>query len=288
VQTGQTAAGAAPQPPGIFAPLQLNVSLRIPENLVLRGRGLRPNGPTSASVGDMNVTVGGNLDITKQPDAPIILLGSIDTVRGTYQFQGRRFDFVRGGTIRFIGEPDINPILDVSATRTIPSTGIEARVHITGTVRKPELSLTSTPPLDESDILSLIVFNRPVNELGSGERASLATTAGGIATGFIAAPLGQSIGKALDLDQFEITTTTDEGALGAGLTVGQQFGDRMFFRLRQQWGERTTTEFMLEYQLTDFLRVQGSGAPESTNAGNRIGQRRVERAGIDVIFFFSY
>jgi hypothetical protein len=34
--------------------------------------------------------------------------------------------------------------------------------------------------------------------------------------------------------------------------------------------------------------VQGSGAPESTNAGNRIGQRRVERAGIDVIFFFSY
>ena len=59
-------------------------------------------------------------------------------------------------------------------------------------------------------------------------------------------------------------------------------------RLREQFGERTTTEFMIEYQLTDFLRLQATGAPETTNAGNRIGQRRIERAGMDVIFFFSY
>ena len=103
------------------------------------------------------------------------------------------------------------------------------------------------------------MFNRPVNELGSGERASLAATAGGIATGFIASPLGESIGRALDLDLFEINTTTESGDLGAGFTVGQQIGDRVFFRLRQQFGERTTSEFMLEYQLTDFLRMQANG-----------------------------
>ena len=127
-----------------------------------------------------------------------------------------------------------------------------------------------------------------MNELGSGERASLAATAGGIATGFIAAPLGESIGRALDLDLFEITTSTDAGEFGAGLTVGQQVGDRMFLRLRQQFGERTTSEFMLEYQLTDFLRMQANAAPETSGTANRIGQRRIERAGIDLIFFFSY
>ena len=291
-ETSAAAAGAAAAPPrapiSAFAPLELKVHLRIPENLVLRGKSLRPGGPTGTALGDVNITVGGDIDITKDPDAPLILLGSVDTVRGTYQFQGRRFDLARGGTVKFTGEPQINPLLDVTATRQIPNTGVEARVHITGSVLAPELELTSNPPLDESDILSLIVFNRPVNELGAGERSSLAATAGGIATGFLAAPLGESIGRALDLDLFEITTSTDDGALGAGVTVGQQIGERAFLKLHQQFGEHTNTEFMLDYQLADFLRLEATGAPEATGSANRLGQRRIEKAGIDLIFFFSY
>jgi autotransporter translocation and assembly factor TamB len=277
-----------PPPSGVFGPLELDVHLRIPENLVLRGTSLRPGGPTGTALGDINITVGGNVDITKPPDGQLTLLGSVDTVRGTYTFQGRRFDLQRGGTVRFIGEPELNPLLDVTATREIPNTGVTAKVHITGTVKAPELQLSSEPPLEESDILALIIFNRPINELGTGERASLAATAGGIATGFLAQPLGESIGRALDLDLFEITTTTEGGDLGAGLTVGQQIGDRVFFKLRQTFGERTTSEFMVEYQLTDFLRLQATGAPETTGSANRIGQHRIEKAGIDMIFFFSY
>jgi translocation and assembly module TamB len=285
----QRAAEQTPAAPGgAFAPVEINVKLRIPENLVLRGNDLRPGGPTGAALGDMNITVGGNLEIRKQPAGPVLLLGQVDTVRGTYEFQGRRFDLVRGGNLRFTGETQINPLLDISATRQIPNVGVEARVHVTGSAKAPELQLSSNPPLDESDILSLIVFNRSVNELGSGERASLAATAGGIATGFIAAPLGESIGRALDLDLFEITTTTESGDLGAGLTVGQQVGDRAFFKLRQQFGERNSSEFQIEYQLAHFLRLQASAAPETSGSANRLGQRRIERMGIDLVFFFSY
>ena len=199
---------APPAPAGFFAPLELDVRLEIPDNLVLRGQELRPAGPTGAALGAMNVTVGGDVRLLKKPAEPIVVLGTVQTVRGTYEFQGRRFDLVRGGQIRFIGETEINPLIDITATRLIPNTGVEARVHVTGSLKVPELELTSNPPLEESDILALIVFNRPVNELGAGERSSLAATAGGIATGFIAAPLGESIGRALDLDLFEITTTT--------------------------------------------------------------------------------
>ncbi|MDQ3212447.1 MAG: hypothetical protein M3Q85_07220, partial [Acidobacteriota bacterium] len=71
-------------------------------------------------------------------------------------------------------------------------------------------------------------------------------------------------------------------------TLGQQLGERAFFRLRQQFGAQSTTEFQLEYQLARFLRAQASASPETSGAGNRINQRRVERAGIDLIFFFSY
>ncbi len=275
-------------PSGPAAALAMDVHLVAPDNLVLRGKSLRPGGPTGTALGDINITVGGDLHVNKRPNGPITLVGTVNTVRGTYDFQGRRFDLARDGTIRFIGTPTINPLLDISATRKIPDTGVEARIHITGTPKAPQLELTSNPPLEESDILALIVFNRPVNELGTGERSSLAATAGGIATGFIAAPLGESIGKALDLDLFEISTTTENGDLGAAITLGQQVNQRTFLKIYQQFGTRTATQFQLEYQIARFLRAAANVSPETTGAANRINERRIERAGIDLIFFFSY
>jgi translocation and assembly module TamB len=284
----KTAEAETPVEPSVFDALGLNVHVLIPDNLVLRGKDIRPGGPTGAALGDVNITVGGDLYVRKEPGGPIAPVGTITTVRGIYNFQSRRFDLVRGGTLRFTGESEINPLVDVSATRTIPNTGVEARVHITGSARVPELKLSSNPPLEESDVLALIVFNRPVNELGTGERSSLAATAGGIATGFIASPLGESIGRALDLDLFEITTTTENGELGAGITLGQQVGDKAFLKLRQQFGSQSTTEFLVEYNLARFLRLEASAAPETSGSANRINQRRVERAGVNLIFFFSY
>jgi autotransporter translocation and assembly factor TamB len=282
------AAGEEPPPTGLFDAVALEIELVMPDNVVLRGSEIRPGGPTASALGDINITIGGDLTVRKAPGDQVRLIGTVQTVRGTYEFQGRRFDLQRNGQLRFVGETEINPFLDIQATRIIPNTGVEARIHVTGTVKAPVLELTSNPPLDESDILALIVFNRPVNELGTGERSSLAATAGGIATGFIAAPLGESIGRALDLDLFEITTTTDTGELGAGVTLGQQVGDRAFLKLRQQFGARNLTEFMLEYQLARFLRLEATAAPETTGSANRINQGRIERAGIDLIFFFSY
>ena len=281
-------ADAPPAPTGVFDAVSLDVRLVIPDNLVLRGKDLRPGGPTGAALGDINITVGGDVQVRKAASVPIVLIGEVTPVRGTYDFQGRRFELQRGGFVRFVGEPQINPPIDITATRLIPNTGVEARVRVTGTARKPELQLTSNPPLEESDILALIVFNRPVNELGTGERSSLAATAGGIATGFLAAPLGESIGRALDLDLFEITTSTEEGDLGAGVTLGQQLGDRAFLKLRQQFGERTITEFLVEYRLARFLRLEATAAPDTSGSANRLNQRRIERGGIDLIFFFSY
>jgi len=278
----------APQA-GPMAAVALDVHLVVPDNMVVRGDDLRPGGATAMQIGNVNATVGADLRIQKNSNGPITIRGTADTVRGFYEFQGRRFELVRGGTMQFLGLSEINPNLDVSATRLIPNTGVTANIHVTGTLRAPELSLSSEPPLDEADILSLIVFNRSVNELGTGERASLAETAGGIASGFIASPLSRSIGKALDVDLFEITTSDPQtGETAGGVTLGKQVSDKAFVRFRQQFGQRSFTEFMLEYDLAKFLRLQTSVAPETSVAANRLTQRRVEKAGVDLIFFFSY
>jgi translocation and assembly module TamB len=279
---------AAPKT-GVFSAMELNVHLVAPDNVVVRGSDIRPGGPSAMSAGSMNATIGADLHITKAVDGPVIVRGTANTVRGFYEFQGRRFTLLRDGTASFRGTPQINPDLDINAERLIPNSGVTARIHITGTPKAPQLTLSSNPPLDEADILSLIVFNRSVNELGSGEKASLAETAGGIASGFVASSLGKSIGKALDVDLFEITTSDpNTGETAGGINVGKQVSDKAFVQYRQQFGQRSFTQFMLEYQLAKFLRADLQFAPETSGVANRLTQRRVERAGVDLIFFFSY
>jgi translocation and assembly module TamB len=156
---------------------------------------------------------------------------------------------------------------------------------VRGSARRPQLALSSQPPLDEADILSLIVFNQPINQLGEGQQVSLTQRAGALASGYLTSGLSRSIGNALDLDEFEIQAQGENGA-GPSLTVGEQVGRNLFFRLRQAFGNETTTELILEYQIREYLRAQASVAEGNTT--QRVQFRRVERAGLDLIFFFSY
>jgi autotransporter translocation and assembly factor TamB len=273
--------GTPPQP-SVFDALDMDVKLSIPSNLVLRGNGIEaPNAPVA--LGDVNITVGGMLDIQKPPSGKLRLDGDVTTVRGTYTFQGRRFDIVRDGRIGFSGAEDLDPLLDLQARREI--SGIETFVHVRGTMKRPQLSFSSNPPLEEADILSLIVFNQPINQLGEGQQVSLTQRAGALASGYLTSGLSRSIGNALDLDEFEIQAQGENGA-GPSLTVGEQVGRNLFFRLRQAFGNETTTELILEYQIREYLRAQASVAEGNTT--QRVQFRRVERAGLDLIFFFSY
>jgi translocation and assembly module TamB len=191
---------------------------------------------------------------------------------------------LRDGMITFRGDTPVDPALNVAAERTI--SGIVARVNVGGTMREPTVTLSSQPPLDQTDILSLIVFNQPANRLGQGEATNLGERAAQIAGGFVASPLSSSLGRALNVDIFELDPTGDEGE-GPTVTVGQQVGERLFLKFRQLFGARDSSEFQLEYQLSDFLRLQGSFA-EGQSSANRYLTRRVERAGIDLVVFFSY
>ena len=279
---------AGPEPttpavPGIFDAMELRLGLAIPGDLLLKGNNIKPaNAPID--VGDMNAYVGGAVSIEKSPGGMLRLVGEVNTVRGNYTFQGRRFEIMRDGRIRFQGNEIIDPLLDLTAHRLIQ--GVDTFVHVRGSVRQPELSFSSTPPQDESDILSLIIFGIPTNELGEGQQVALAVRAQELAGGYLASGLSQAIGGALNLDEFEIQAAGENG-LGPSVTVGQQVSKGLFFRLRQGFGSEQATEFILEYQLANFLRLQGT-VSDGTGSQQRNAFRRVERGGLDLIFFFNY
>jgi len=264
-------------------PLGLNLSIQVPDNLILRGRDLRTNA-SALGLGDVNLTAGGDFTLVREGTSAPVLLGTISTVRGTYDFQGRKFQVLRDGTITFRGETPVDPALNVTAEREI--SGIVAHVTVGGTMREPQLTLSSQPPLDQSDILSLIVFNQPANRLGAGQASNLGERAAQIAGGFVVTPIASSVGRALNLDVLEVDPSGDENA-GPTVTVGQQVGEKLFVRFKQLFGSQPVSEFQLEYQLTNILRLQGSFAEGQTSA-NRSLTRRVERGGIDLVVYFSY
>jgi translocation and assembly module TamB len=216
-------------------------------------------------------------------DGEPVLLGTVTAVRGTYGFQGRQFELLRDGTIAFRGERPIDPALNLQAERVI--SGIVAHVNIGGTMRSPSLVLSSRPSLEDADILSLILFNQPVNRLAAGQREALGERAVGLASGFVVSPISDTLEHALNVDLFELEATTDDG--GPAITLGEQVGERLFVKFRQIFGTQDASEFQLEYQLADFLRLQGSFS-EGKGRANRSLTRRVERGGIDLVVFFSY
>jgi len=256
----------------------------MPNNVVIKGTNLNPSGSSPIGLGDVNVTIGGDVHATKKPGDQVRLLGTVNTVRGTYDFQGRRFEIQRDGRIQFEGATEINPRLDIVAQRLIA--GVEVQVHVRGTARKPELALTSRPPQDEADILSLIIFNQPANALGEGEQVSLAQRAGELASGFVASSLAKSIGSALELDVFEIQTAPENGS-GPSVTLGEQVGERLFLKFRQGFGSQSVSELILEYQIAEYLRLQTSVA-QGGGTTQRTLTERVEQGGIDLIFYYTY
>jgi translocation and assembly module TamB len=281
----QASAVAAPTEAEGFQAVGIDVRLRLPSNLVIKGQDINPTGSSPIGLGNLNVTVAGDVRAMKRPgDTTVRLRGNIQTVRGTYQFQGRRFDIQRDGQIQFTGGDQIDPRLDLRATRLI--SGVEATVRVQGTARQPKLSLSSQPPLEEADILSLIIFNQPVNSLGEGEQVSLAQRAGALASGFVASSLAQSLGNALELDVFEVQTAPETGQ-SASVTVGEQVGERLFVKFRQAFGAQSVSQFIVEYQIADYLRLQTSVA-QGGEASQHTLMQRVEQGGLDLIFYFTY
>ncbi len=272
---------ATETPLGLYDAATVDVRLVLPDDLVLRGRDMHASF-SRIGLGDMNITVGGDLQIRKSPAGQPDVIGTVSVVRGFYDFQGRRFEVLRDSQIRFQGARPADPALQVDAQRVI--SGVTAIVNIRGTARQPQVRLSSNPPLDEADVLSLIVFNQPINQLGEGERLNLAERAGGLAVGYLASPLANSIADALDLDIFEIRASG--GANGQpSIAVGQQIGSRLFVSFRQEFGSAELSQLALEYRINELLRLV-STVTEGSQRSHRL--QRVDTTGIDLIYTISY
>jgi len=277
--SGQNGQGQTSSP---YDALQMDLHVTVPDDLVVRASDLSAPG-APISLGSMNITFGGDLWVGKSPWDIIRIVGPVRTIRGFYDFQGRRFTILRDGTVRFEGLDTVDPALDIRTQRVIQA--VTANVNVRGTVSKPEIELRSTPPLEQADILSLIVFNQPLNQTSAGQQISIAQRAEQMAGGAATGAISKSVGNSLGVDLFEINLAPENGG-GPNVTVGQQVSQNIYLKVEQGISDTSQTNVILEYELTTWLRFRTNVMQGSATQTNLF--QRAQGSGADLLFFFSY
>jgi translocation and assembly module TamB len=245
---GQTAEkNGAKEDSDLFKNLALDLGLRAPGNLWVR----HP---------DLIAELSGNIKVSKARQRNIALSGQVDVVRGSFAFQGRRFQLVRG-TVAFTGGDKINPSLDIVAQYKVPNYQVETQ--ISGSVEKPTLTLTSQPPLEQADILAVILFGKPLNTLNQNEQATVGQSAIDLASGFVAGSIAISVAKALGLESLGF----DEIDFSGGrIGLGRYIGSRTRIAASQQLTEEHRQEVTLEYEFAPDWKI-GTSASSTGDSG---------------------
>jgi autotransporter translocation and assembly factor TamB len=285
--------------------LRVDVDLLIQRDFWLRSR-------------EMNVEMGGELIVTfDRPRREILLIGTLEAVRGSYIAFGRQFQ-VEGGTVEFVGTPGIDPSLDIQAVNRLRREGGEplnviATVGGTLTNLTVDLSSDAQPPIAESDLISYLIFNRPSYALASGETSVLEGAAGvgvSVGLGAVATQLGSVVARQFGVDYFTITQSREgpglESVTGLGGTfadtqieMGQYVGQNLFLAIILRpltgLGARTQTQFpgaRLEWRFTDLWTLEGfvedRFAREAASGFGELGLRLDKVLGLSVYREWGY
>ena len=172
--------------------------------------------------------------------------------RGRINITGQRFDF-EPSRIAFDG--GTNPNLQIRITHQYPESLVA--VEIRGTPEKPQLKLSSDPPIyDQAQIVSLVLTGQPGGAPSAGDTfdptAAIATA--------VLGKLADKIAPELGLDVLRVETVKEEtkeaatpGDSDTRIEVGKYISDRVYLSYAHLFGGSETqnrNEAHVEYRIT--------------------------------------
>ncbi len=189
----------------------------------------------------------------RHPDNPTAD-GVIHVPTGSFSALGRRFTIEDAKIIETGGEIG-NPELEVKALYDNPTAKVT--ITVSGTVREPNLEMSSNPVMDQDQIAFFLATGRiqgRATQQGGGVDLS------GAATSVVGALLFGQVRKELaDVLPVDVITidTSSQGVSGA--SVGKYVGDRVFIGYRQRFTEtpyENTVEARLEYEISRAVSAE--------------------------------
>jgi outer membrane protein insertion porin family len=216
------------------------------------------------------------------------------------------FNLLPGGTVRYrdvdyrieygtvdLTDPKrINPYLEFRGRTKVAEYEISLRIE--GTLDKFDYELTSTPPLDSQDIISLLVTGRTLETLSGS--ASAAAIPGDMAAYYFAGLLNTTFGKqiqsSLGIDQLAITPQLLKGESDptARVTVGKQVSDSVKIAFSQDIGTAQKQTYSVSWDASRRIRLVAEDDTENglggelqysrQFGGTPMASAKVEGAGI--------
>ncbi|CAN5651935.1 hypothetical protein BH23PSE1_BH23PSE1_00520 [soil metagenome] len=213
--------------------IQLDVLIRAPSQIFVRGRGL-------------DTELGGELRV-QGPLSDIEPVGEFTMRRGRLAILGQRIEFDEG-RLQLIGNLDPE-ILFIASTQ---SNGTTAFVTVTGRVSSPDIVFSSVPELPQDEVLARILFNRSADQLSAFQLAQLAVAAAELAGAGGNGLLAQLRG-ATGLDDLDIITE-DDGT--TALRAGRYIEDNIYLDVQTNTeGEARAT---INLDITGRVTARGS------------------------------
>ncbi|MGE7138217.1 translocation/assembly module TamB domain-containing protein [Luteibacter sp. NPDC031894] len=171
----------------------------------------------------------GQLDVRERPGRATTGQGQIG-VDGTYKAYGQDLR-IEQGQLLFASTPIDNPGINIRAARTLnPNAtvdeGQKVGLYVSGTARRPILTVFSNPVMEQSDALSYLVTGKPLSQVkgGEGNMVGAAAQALGSAAGDL---LAKSVGSRIGIDDIGVSNNDALGGTSA-FTVGKYLSPRLY------------------------------------------------------------
>ncbi|MEX2456973.1 MAG: translocation/assembly module TamB domain-containing protein, partial [Balneolaceae bacterium] len=218
---------------------------------------------------DMEIELGGEVDLLKEQNADLEMFGQVEGVRGYARPLGRNF-VIDEATVTFSGPVD-NPELNVRTVYEPPQDQTNVRIFyiIEGSAQDPSFRFESEPQMELEDIIGYTVFGKPFYELESWEQMVAGSGGGPSATDVAMDVLLDRVemlaSQRLGIDVVQIDNSRAGSSNGTSITTGWYLNRRTFFALVNELDTNPKTLFILEYMLAEHLELiltQGNDSRE--------------------------
>ncbi len=189
-------------------PTKLNINLVLGDKVQVKGFGF-----------DGRVT--GELLVTGSTNKILLGTGDLIIKDGSYIAYGQKLA-IDDGKIHFSGGALDNPDLDIRAVRK--GGDFLVGLQLLGAADNPQISLFSSPVMNDNDVLAYLLLGRPINDASASDAAMLATAATGLGIkgGNM---LGEQIANTFGLETLGIN---GNGGDGTALQIGKYLSPKLY------------------------------------------------------------
>ena len=217
---------------------QFDVTVKIPGNFWIRGKGL-------------DLELAGELHLLHKGEKPSVE-GELRAERATLDLLGRRLT-LEEGSVKFLGGDEIDPALSITLSTRIEDT--QVRILFGGTAQEPAVFFSSVPEMDEGDIMAVLLFGRPLDQLDDDQNNHMQQRTTEVVMALGAAQLQKEMSQQFGVDVFTYSAGENEEALGS-FAFGKYLHPQVLLSYVRSLDDADDSFVSLEYFLSGRFKVR--------------------------------